>query len=105
MPSEDCILLAFGNPSAGFHRSRRNRAELKRISRSNLQAGMLFKDIPDMGWDTLICGFQRVSNTKEIIKDPVQTEGTAVSIPFYSCLDSQRFFKNYFFPIVELLLT
>lgn len=38
------------NPPAGFHRSSRNRAELKGISRSNFQAGILFKDIPSMGY-------------------------------------------------------
>lgn len=45
MPSEDCVLVAFGSP-AGFHTSRGNRAELKRISMRNLEAGMLLKDIP-----------------------------------------------------------
>lgn len=87
MPSDGCVLLAFGNPAAGFHRRRRSRAELKGISGSNLQAGMLFRDIPDMDTNLWVS-----SDTKAIIKDPVQTKGTAVSVPFCSCLGSQGVF-------------
>lgn len=34
----------------------------------------------------------RVSDTKAIINDPVQTKRTAVPVTFYSCLNSQKFF-------------
>lgn len=87
MPSDDCVLLAFVNPAAGFHRRRRSGAELKGISGSNLQAGMLFRDIPDMDTNLWVS-----SDTKAIIRDPVQTKGTAGSIPFSSCLGRQGIF-------------
>lgn len=82
MLSEDCSLLAFVNPSGGFHTSRRGRVELKRFSRSKLQAGILFKDIPHTVWPTLILGFQRVSNTNAIIKESAITREIVVSVHF-----------------------
>lgn len=81
------------------HRSRRNKAELKRISRSNLQAGMLVKAGLDMGQDTLIRRFQRVLNTEAIIKDPVQTKGAAVEAPLARVCIAKGFSKTAFPPL------